>query len=176
MDYEKQLRTRVDQETFDRYSRYADKHFDGNISEGLRQLLARGYGQLTMEDVLDKYFAERLEPKIVEIEERLAKTTSRGTKASLGNLALMAESMMAVCSILRSIDRDNHVIMKHLNLRYDDESEGAFDRIYELMTAHPAKVFNWAWDAGGRMQGQKGSPNFITATRGLELHYPEEMD
>ena len=176
MGYEKQLRVKVDPESYDRYADYAEERFGGNISEALRQLLEQGYRQVSTSEMLDRYFEEHFDPRCDELEERLAKVTSKGTKASLGNLTLMSEIVMAVCMILRSIDRDNHTIMRAMHLKVDEDSEGARDRIYDMMTRHPSQIFCWAWDAGGRMQAQPGSPNFVKATRNLAFRYPEMDD
>lgn len=171
------LRTVVDREVGEKYAEFAKERFDGNVSQAMRYLMERGYEEESLEGTLDRYFEEHFDPKMDDLEERLAKVTSRGTKAALGNLALMSETVMAICSILRSIDRDVHALMRNADLRVNEDSEGAFDRIHDMMSRHPSQIFCWAWDAGGLMQAQKGSPNFLTATKNLEFRYPEmELD
>lgn len=170
------LRTLVDRNVGDLYVRYAAEHFDGNVSAAMRHLLAQGYAMQSTADSIEKVFDERVETATASMEERLAKVTSRGTKASLGNLALNSETLVAICNILRSIDRDNHTIMRAMHLKVDEDSEGAFDRIHDLMARHPAVVFDWAWDAGGRMQAQKGSVDVLEATRNLKYRYPEQKE
>ena len=166
-DRMKSLRTSVPEDIFDAVKAIADAECDGKVAVAARMLIARavtGEAPGAKPPTADQ--GDR-EGWMCALEERLAKTTSRGTKASLATLALDSYMLASLCEILKVIDRDNRSIMRALGLKVNDDSEVAFARIEEFLNRHPSQVFNWAWDAGGRLQAQKGAPNITEAAKGV---------
>lgn len=168
------LRTTLSDEVFEELKTYAKEEYAGNISEATRALVGAGLEQRKTSEGTEAGMEPISEDWAAELEERLAKTASRGTKASLASLSLNSYMLASICEILKVISKDNALIMRALGLKVSEDSEIAFSRIEPFLNRHPSQIFNWAWDTGGRLQAQKGQPDIAEAAKGVKFRLSGE--
>lgn len=166
------LRARVTENEYEIYKAYADEHCSGNMSSAVKELMSYGLASRNFGKNLQDLIEEYLNPRFEEIEIRIAKIVSRGTKASLGNLALDSTVGLTTVEMLEHISQNLELLLEAHHIDFDDEAAAtALWPVRNLAHKQPASVFSWGWDAGGKLQAEKGRPDYSKATKGLKTEH-----
>ena len=158
----KQVPLRFEEDELERIRYYAQTHCKGNISLAVRQLCAKALEPATAQTAIEMRVEEMIERGI----ERMVKVNSKGTKASLATLAMLSSYMPALGDGLRAIgelsfeDKDSET-----REEYQEKLDTALFTISNKENISQNLLFKWAWETGGKLQAQKGTPSLLEATR-----------
>ena len=153
---------RFDEEESRAIKQFADTHCAGNFSRAVRALCASALESYSAQTI----FEIRLEMMLKSAIERMIKIQSRGTKTAFANLALSSMFLPAIAESLRVIGEaaidDKEGRAKEY---FQEELDSALYSIGKIAGCSQNAVFNKAWEYGGRLQAQSGTPSLYEATK-----------
>ena len=143
---------------------FAESHTDGNEAEAIRQLVGTGLDAVESASVIENAISAKLDEAI----DRMAKVSSRGTKAALASLVLSSTYLPVIAEAVSESSRLLVTKARKDGVDLSAESvDAAMGPIAKHRGAVPSTAFDFAWDAGGRLQAQRGSADYRAATKGL---------
>lgn len=162
----KVMSIRVDEEFINQISGYADKHCEGNVSAAIKELVRIGLAPHEAVEEAKGSMAEMMDDYLL----RMTKIASRGTKASLANLALSSMYAPFLASAYQIEDKSIAKFCRMNGISTDEQAsyEAAFD-VMDFGKVLTWDVCDWAWSVGGRMQADQRGVDLQRATKNMEV-------
>lgn len=141
---------------------YADAYCNGNISLAVRTLCTSALAPTHAQTAIER----RVESMLSDALEHMIKIQSRGVKAAFANLALSSMFLPAIAESLRVLGEDRLDDKEGRAKEYFEEKlDTALYPIDKIAGCPQNAVFNKAWEYGGRLQAQSGTPSLYEATK-----------
>lgn len=145
---------------------YAAEHTAGNRSAAITSLIEAGLHNVHIDDYLAGVIKRAADEAMERVEARVARAASRESKASLASLILCSTYLPAIADeVMESAKLSARLHGRDIDdCLYGIDEAAAY--ISDMSFAHPSEVFDFAWNAGGRAQGQRGRVSYGNAVKG----------
>lgn len=156
-------RFRADDGLSESIDSFATVRHSGNKSAALRELVTTGLAL----DASISNFEDRIDGVLERHLERMARISAKGAKASLANLALASTYFPPIAAM---VEESSRIAVERAaggrSVHAEETIDAALVPIAKLRGASAAKVFDYAWLVGGRMQASKGGIDFYGCSKG----------
>jgi hypothetical protein len=177
-------------ELAERAQAYCDEHGISSLQKGIRELLTSSLeeGSVPVDTVNERMaafearldflaetlsvFAEDQAAIATETQDRLLRTASKGTKASLAGLVALSTYLPPVGNLVDSLSHINMTAWERLGFEIQDQRLAKDQAtLLEWRERGPEEFFRFCWSAAGKASRRGAHVDYAELTKGLH-EYP----